>query len=319
MSETVTPDLDTKFMVDPYLNWVKAEGATIHEGAALDLLALAVAPWARFGMKGAVCHAEGRCDYLTAFLFALDAGQSSAPVRHTYEEVFYVLAGSGETLITLSDGHETTIEWGEKKLFAVPINATARHKAGPSGARFVALSDFRYLMGLYRNEAFLFDNPSPLHGRQKRAVDAGLIADPCSGTLSVDELSPLVLADLSVGVDLTALAPKSSTLARRQMQGRHILGVDGQGFSLSFSSQNSDIRRVDWRHGMLFGLKGMQFHQHFNAGSAPARFIAVELGSLSSPMFRSRRSTYGDASVYASGAAIIPRDEERPEVRTALG
>ena len=313
------PDLDTKFMVDPYLNWVKAEGAPIHEGAALDLLTLDVKPWARFGMKGAVCHIEGRCDYLTAFLFALEAGQVSAPIRHTYEDVFYVLSGNGETQITLSDGHEFTIEWGEKKLFAVPINATARHKAGTTGARFVALSDLRYLMGLYRNETFLFGNQSPLHGRQKRAVEASLVADPMQASVSADELLPLALADLSVGVDLTTLGAKSSTLARRQMQGRHILGVDGQGFSLSFSNQTSDIRRVDWRHGMLFGLKGMQFHQHFNAGSVPARFVAVELGSLSSPMFRSRRSTYGDASVYASGAAIIARDQERPEVRAALG
>ncbi|MEN9709089.1 MAG: hypothetical protein RIQ68_1497 [Pseudomonadota bacterium] len=319
MSETMHPDLDTKFMVDPYLNWVKSEGALIHEGAALDLLALDVKPWARFGMKGAVCHIDGRCDYLTAFLFALDAGQSSAPVRHTYEDVFYVLSGSGETQVTLSDGHEVTIEWGEKKLFAVPINATARHKAGASGARLVALSDFRYLMGLYRNEAFLFGNTSPLHGRQKRALDAGLVADPMQAPMTADELSPLPLADLSVGIDLTKLGAKSSTLARRQMQGRHLLGVDGQGFSLSFSNQTGDIRRIDWRHGLLFGLKGMQFHQYFNAGSAPARCISVELGSLSSPMFRSRRSTFGDASVYASGAAVIPRDQERPEVRAALG
>ena len=313
------PDLDTKFMVDPYLNWVKAEGAPIYEGAALDLMALDVKPWARFGMKGAVCHIDGRCDYLTAFLFGLEAGQASAAIRHTYEDVFYVLSGNGETQITLSDGHEITIEWSEKKLFAVPINATARHKAGSSGARFVALSDFRYLMGLYRNEAFLFGNTSPLHGRQKRAIDAGLVVNPMTAPVSADELAPLALADLSVGVDLTTIGAKSSTLARRQMQGRHLLGVDGQGFSLSFSNQTSDIRRMDWRHGMLFGLKGMQFHQHFNASGAPARFVAVELGSLSSPMFRSRRSTYGDASVYASGAAIIPRDQERPEVRAALG
>ena len=318
MSAPVTPDLDTKFMVDPYLNWVKAENALLHEGLALDLLSLDVKPWARFGMKGAICHVEGRCDYLTAFLFVLEAGQASEPVRHIHEDVFYVLAGSGETDITLSDGHRLTIEWGEKKLFAVPINASARHRAGSGGARFVALSDFRYLMGLYRNETFLFSNPSPLHGRQKRAVDEGLIADPLTQAIGNEELSPIPLADLSVGIDLTGLAPKSSTLARRQMQGRHILGVEGNGFTLSFSNATSDIRRIDWRHGILAGLKNMQFHQHFNANAQPARLIGVELGSRSSPMFRSRRAVYGDASVYASGAAIIPRAEERPEVKAAL-
>ena len=318
MSTDVTPDLDTKFMVDPYLNWVKAEGALIHEGPALDLMTLDVKQWSRFGMKGAVCHVDGRCDFLTAFLFALDAGQSSEPVRHTYEEVFYVLAGSGQTHITLSDGHEITIEWGAKKVFSIPVNATARHKAGPQAARFVSLSDLRYLMGLYRNEAFLFGNSSPLHGRQKRALEAGLVKDPISAPPSSDELTPLDLADLSIGVDITTLAPKTSTLARRQFQGRHILGVEGEGFTLSFSHATSEIRRTDWRHGMLVGCKNMQFHQHFNAGGSPARFMGVELGSLSSPMFRSRRAVYGDTSVYASGAAVIPRMDERPEVKAAL-
>lgn len=318
MSETMTPNLDTKFMVDPYLNWVKAEGALIHEGATLDLLALDLRDWPRFGMKGAVCHVDGRCDYLTAFLFELGANQASAASRHIHEDVIYILSGTGTTEITLSDGHQLSIEWTEKSLVAVPINATARHKAGASGARFVALSDFRYLMGLYRNEAFLFVNDAPLHGRQKRALDAGLLAKPLTQAIGNNEMTPLDLADLSVGVDLTALEPKSATLARRQMQGRHILGVDGAGFTLSFSHETSDIRRVHWHHGILVGLKGMQFHQHFNAGDRPARFISVELGSQSSPMFRSRRAIFGDDTVYASGAAIIPREAERPEVKSAL-
>ncbi len=319
MSEQDPGFLDTKFMVDPYLNWVKSEGAPIASGPSLDLFAVEVKDWARFGMKGAVCHVDGRCDFLTTFLFELAAGASSAPMRHVYEEAFYVLSGAGETEITLSNGDKRTIAWAEKKLFAVPVNATARHRAtGTAPARFVALSDFRYLMGLYRNEAFLFGNSAPMHERQSRACAAGLVIDPMAQPDSQDELTPLALADMTVGVDLTTLAPKTSTLARRQMQGRHILGVDGAGFTLSFSSDTSDVLRTDWKHGVLAGLGPMRFHQHFNAGPAPARFVSVELGSMSSPMFRSRRAVYGDTEVYASGAAIIPRSDERPEVRAAL-
>lgn len=319
MSEQDPGFLDTKFMVDPYLNWVKAECAPIVSAPAIDLFAVELKDWARFGMKGAVCHVEGRCDFLTAFLFELAPGASSAPVRHVHEEAVYVLSGAGETEITLSNGDRKTIAWGEKKLFAVPVNATARHRAtGAKPARFVALSDFRYLMGLYRNEAFLFGNSAPMHARQASACAAGLVADPVAHATSNEELTPLALADMSVGVDLTVLAPRMSTLARRQMQGRHILGVDGAGFSLSFSSPTSEITRTDWKHGVLAGFGPMRFHQHFNAGTAPARFISVEMGSMSSPMFRSRRAGYGDTEVYASGAATIPRAEERPEVRDAL-
>lgn len=319
MSERDPGFLDTKFMVDPYMNWLKAEGAAIVSGRAIDLCAVDLQDWPRFGMKGAVCHVDGRCDFLTAFVFELPAGGASAPVRHTYEDVFYALSGTGETEITLSSGDKQTIAWGEKKLFAVPVNATARHRAtGAAPARFVALSDIRYLMGLYRNEAFLFGNSSPMHERQQRACAAGLVADPAAQAVSDAELTPLALADMSVGVDLTRVAPRSSTLARRQMQGRHILGVEGAGFTLSFASQSAEAIRTEWKHGVLVGLGPMQFHQHFNAGAAPARFVSVEMGSMSSPMFRSRRAGYGDTEVYASGAAVIAREDERAEVRAAL-
>lgn len=316
MSEQDPDFLTSKYLVDPYSNWIRDEGAPVIQGDAIDLLAADVAPWARFGMKGAVCHVDGRCDFLTAFLFELAPGASSAPVRRTYEEAFYVLAGAGETEIVLSDGARHCVEWREGELFAVPVNAELRHRnPGAAAARFVSLNDFRYLMGLYRNEAFLFANDAPLRARQDRAMAAGLRAEPRRAPVREDELTPLPLADMSVGVDLTALASGSSTLARRQMQGRHLLGVAGEGFTLSFASETSEITRMDWRHGVLAGCAPMRFHQHFAAGGGPARFIGVELGSQSSPMFRSRRAVYGDRDVYASGAAIVPREAERADVR----
>lgn len=319
MSEQDPGYLDTKFMVDPYLNWVKAEGVPVAQGAALDLFALATKPWARFGMKGAICHLEGRCDYLTAFLFELAPGESSEPSRHVYEDIFYVLEGNGETDVTLSDGTNHRFAWGPKSLFAVPVNATARHHATGSGrVLFVALNDMRYLMGLYRNEGFLFANTSPMHSRQKEAMAAGLTANPATCAMQTGEQSPLPLATLSVAADLTALQPKTSTLARRQMQGRHVLGIDGAGFTLSFASNTSEVTRTEWRHGIIAGLGAMRYHQHFNDGADPARVLSIELGSMSSPMFRSRRAVYGDTSVYASGASVIPREDERAEVCAAL-
>jgi hypothetical protein len=58
----------------------------------------------------------------------------------------------------------------------------------------------------------------------------------------------------------------------------------------------------------------MAFHQHFNASDKQARVMKLELGSLASPIFRSRRFIYGDETVYASGAATIARDCERADI-----
>ena len=194
----------------------------------------------------------------------------------------------------------------------MPVNASCSHKAeGASSARLIALNDMRYLMGLYRNETFIFNNDAPMSARQRKAVEAGFEVNL---SRQMPQQAALSRGDSVIGADLTTLAAKSAGLAKRQMQGSHLLGVTGEGYTLSFESETSDIVKTDWQHGVLTGLPGMTFHQHFNAHAAPTSLMTVELGSLASPMFRSRRAAYGDTDVYASGHEIIPRANERADI-----
>jgi len=301
MSESAH-DLSTKYLVDPYLNWAQGEGVPIVEGAMLDLLSVETKPWARFGVKGAICHVEGRCDFLSTFLFELVPGQSSAPTKHLYEDCFYVLEGAGVSEITLSDGSRREIAWGEGSVFTTPINAACVLRAnGDCGARIVSFNDLRYLMGLYRNETFLFDNASPMSARQAKAMEGALCVDLAS--LKGD--ASLQLGDSAMGADYARLAPGDVTSATRQMQGVHLLGVAGEGTTVSLVSEAGERVTTQWRRGCLTGLAGMAFHQHRNDGPAPAAFLRVELGSQASPLFRSRRAAYGDTEVYASGSAVL--------------
>ena len=301
MSEAA-PDLRAKYLVDPYLNWANAEGVPIVEGATLDLLALETKPWARFGMNGAICHVEGRCDYLSAFLFELTPGQSSAPVRHLYEDCFYVLDGKGVSEIELSNGERCEIGWGPGMVFTTPINATCRLKAdGASRARLLSLNDMRYLMGLYRNEAFLFDNASPMSARQAKALEASLHVD----LAGLNGGAALQLGDSAIGADYIRLAQGARTQAQRQMQGAHLLCASGEATIVSCLDATSERITTRLRHGCLMGLTGMMFHQHRNLGAEPVGLLKVELGSQASPLLRSRRAAYGDQDVYASGSAVL--------------
>ena len=301
MSEAA-PDLRAKYLVDPYLNWANAEGVPIVEGATLDLLALETKPWARFGMNGAICHVEGRCDYLSAFLFELTSGQSSAPVRHLYEDCFYVLEGKGVSEIELSNGERCEIGWGPGMVFTTPVNATCRLKAdGASRARLLSLNDMRYLMGLYRNEAFLFDNASPMSARQAKALEAALHVD----LAGLNGGAALQLGDSAIGADYIRLAQGARTQAQRQMQGAHLLCASGEATIVSCLDETSERITTRLRHGCLMGLTGMMFHQHSNLGAEPLGLLKVELGSQASPLFRSRRAAYGDQDVYASGSAVL--------------
>ncbi len=301
MSE-VTHDLGAKYLVDPYLNWARAEGVPIVEGATLDLLTLETKPWARFGVNGAICHVEGRCDFLSAFVFELAAGQSSAPMQHLYDDCFYVLEGKGVSQITLSNGARHEIVWGEGCVFTIPVNASCVLRAdGATSARLVSFNDLRYLMGLYRNENFLFHNPTPMSARQGAAMETPLSVD----LASMQGHAALQLGDSAIGADYICLEPGAATQAARQMQGVHMLGLRGEGTTVSRISEGAERITIPWRRGSLTGLTGMEFHQQANSGAAPAAFLRVELGSQASPLFRSRRAAYGDTEVYASGSAVL--------------
>jgi hypothetical protein len=125
---------------------------------------------------------------------------------------------------------------------------------------------------------------------------------------------PLTLARGTLSSDINELAPGTYREAKRQMFGAHLLGVEGEGYMLSWEEGAQDYTRTEWRHGVVTAAPGMHFCQHFNAGQGPARYLDVQMGSQNYPNFRYRRAAYGDTSVYAAGNATIPYAEQDPRI-----
>src|SRR5436190_3523546 len=148
-----------RYGVDSYLEWVAAEGVPLVEDYGIYLFDVETKMWPRYGMKGAACHCKGRGDFASMFLFELAPGGSSAPQRHLYEEVIYVLEGTGSTQLELADGTRRSFEWGPRSLFAIPINAKHRHfnGSGQNRALMVATTDMPLIMNIFRNDRFIFD------------------------------------------------------------------------------------------------------------------------------------------------------------------
>ena len=46
-------------------------------------------------------------------LYELSPGKSTLPQRHLFEEVVYVVQGSGNTQLELPNGERRSFEWGE--------------------------------------------------------------------------------------------------------------------------------------------------------------------------------------------------------------
>ncbi len=94
----------SKMLLDPYGDWVKGEGVPVTEDFGIDLLKLDTRPWARLGCDGAIAHLKGRGDFVAVFVLDLVPGGKTAPQRHCYEEVVYVLSGHGSTVIETDQG-----------------------------------------------------------------------------------------------------------------------------------------------------------------------------------------------------------------------
>src|ERR1700734_2167762 len=101
-----------RYGIDSYLDWIEKEGLPVVEDYAIDLFDVETAPWPRYGVKGAAVHLKGRGDFANMFVLELAPGKSTAPQRHLYEEVVYVLEGSGSSQGKFADVSRLSFELG---------------------------------------------------------------------------------------------------------------------------------------------------------------------------------------------------------------
>ena len=101
------------------------------------------------------------------------------------------------------------------------------------------------------------------------------------------------------------------TLRAAQQQGAHVIVLSGSGYSLMWPD-GAEPRRYDWSVGSLIIPPNMWFHQHFNSGSSPARYLAFKHEGVSI------RNAQGVPKAWISrriGGDQIDYIDERPEIR----
>lgn len=337
-------EVDHKFeQVTSHRRWVQSQGIPIlSEFSVPNLKEVPVEPWDRLGARGTYVIFNAVEDMLDAYVLEIGKGGTVKPERHLYEEIVYVLSGRGATTIWNEGGPKRTFEWHEGSMFAIPVNAWHQFFNGQAEetARFYVVSSAPLIMNLFHNDDFIFNNPFVFSDRFDARADFFDGGQELPGrvweTNLVEDIRtfPLLdwkergggginrrfeLANSTLTAHISQFPVGTYKKAHRHGAGANVVIIAGQGYSLLWEEGKEAERvRVEWKVGGVLVPPHMWFHQHFNTGGEPAKYLAIRWGSRNYPLFKSvgeRGKVY--ISVKEGGNQIEYEDEE-PGIREAF-
>ncbi len=298
----VSDDLASKFATEkdtPYRRWVMGQGLDIIGAHYVeDLHRVALKPWPRRGGRGVYINHEASRTSNDCYVCEIPAGGELQPLRQLYEEMIYILDGIGSTTVWNDAGARITFEWSKGSMFAIPLNAWHQHfnGSGQAPARYVAVTNGPVVINLYEDPEFVFNTRHDFKARfngepdyfANRGTQKGLLLET---NFVADAVNlPLVsakergaggghirfnLAKGSMNCHISQFPTATYKKAHCHGPGAHVIILSGEGYSLMWP-EGEEPRRYDWRVGSMIVPPNMWFHQHFNTGTTPARYLAFK-------------------------------------------
>jgi len=290
--------------IDTYTTWQQAQKIPINRGFFIeDLTKVEVAPWEHKGGLGAFVNLDGTGSTNDGYVCEIPPGKQLKEQKHLYEEMVYVLDGHGATSIWQKDGKKHTFEWHPGSLFAIPLNAHYQlfNGQGHAPARYFAVTNAPFMMNLFHNLDFIFgdsftfadrfppEEEEYFSGKGKlwgRKLEVNFVPnvrdiqlyewkERGAGGRNVN----FELAGNVMGSHISEFPVGRYKKAHRHGPGAHVIILGGQGYSLLWPPNDGEMVRVDWKPGSVVVPPNQWFHQHFNSGADPARYLALRWNS----------------------------------------
>lgn len=298
----VSDEMAKKFATEkntPYEAWVKNEGLDIISAHYIrNLHTVELKSWPRRGGSGVYINHEASRTSNDCYVCEIPAGKQLEPQRQLFEEMIYVLDGRGSTSVWNEKGKKVTFEWKAGALFAIPLNTWHQHfnGSGKEPARFVAVTNGPMVINLYESAEFVFNTAFDFESRfagdpdyfSKKPEQKGLLLEtnfvPDAinlGLISAKERGAggghirFNLAKGSMNSHISQFPVGTYKKAHAHGPGAHVIILSGEGYSLMWPEGDSP-RRYDWQEGSMVVPPNMWYHQHFNTGTTPARYLAFK-------------------------------------------
>jgi quercetin dioxygenase-like cupin family protein len=316
-----------------------------------DVRSLELGPWQRLGGRGAYVQLTGAEDQTGMYVAEIPPGGALEPEAHMFEAICYVLAGRGATEFWREGEPKRLMEWQKDSLFALPLSVNHRFiNLSDEPALYLAITNAPIVINLYLNTEFVYGERFAFRDRYASESDY-FSADPRTAALPYGEIvyeNNFIPDFKRVRLDHPPEgASRGEGYARRYLRlggnrmltfaseypagtyttahwhegGVHIFIAAGKGFTLMWppeagqrpweSGHADQVKRIDFQEGTVYSPPTGWWHQHFNTGDTPVRYIPTGSGL---PKTRAD----GRAWVYTSireGGHQLDYDLEDPHVK----
>jgi oxalate decarboxylase/phosphoglucose isomerase-like protein (cupin superfamily) len=298
----VSQELADKFKTEketPYLRFVRGEGLDIISAQYVpNLRTVELKPWPRRGGRAVFINHEASRTSNDCYVCEIAPGGKLSPTHHLYEEMTLVLSGRGSTTVWNNAGARVTFEWKAGAIFAIPLNCRYQHfnGSGQEPARYVAVTNFPSVLNLYGDTDFVFDTTYDFVNRFSGEADYFSAKGEQIGFLLQTNFVPdavnlplitakergaggghirFNMARGSIASHISQFPVATYKKAHAHGPGAHVIVLSGEGYSLMWP-EGEEPHRYDWQPGTLIVPPNAWFHQHFNSGPTPARYLAFK-------------------------------------------
>jgi oxalate decarboxylase/phosphoglucose isomerase-like protein (cupin superfamily) len=295
----------------PYDLWMESVDIPVHKGYFVsDLRSVELGWWEERQCSAAFVQLMGQEGVSEARVTEIPPGKALRPMQFALDEVIYVLEGRGLTTVSAGEGGlQRTFEWQKHSLFLVPQHHLRQH-SNMQGDRPVRLLHYNYLpiaLSIIQDPDFFFSGhyapPEPFGAQDGDFYSEAKVAP--EGTLDLagmrrnlwfgnffpdmrawdrlDALHSRGAGGHSVQIQfprsqmschMSVFPARTYKKAHRHGPGRVIVIPAGEGYSVLWEEGKNKVV-VPWQEASVFVPPEKWFHQHFNVGGTPARYLAL--------------------------------------------
>jgi len=292
----------------PYDVWIESTGVPIHKGYYIeDARTVEVGPWPERECNACFLELAG-CEGVTeARITEIPAGKTLPPLRFSLDEIVYVVEGRGTTTVWSESSPKKTFEWQKHSLFLLPRNHSHQltNMQGNAPARLLHYNYLPSALAITPDPDFFFKNPysgdGSLNAREGEFYSEAKVILPSGENESSgraywngnffpdmrawDRLVPfrgrgagghvvwIQYPTSTITNHMSVFPAQTYKKAHRHGPGVVIIIPSGEGFSVMWP-EGQDKVFIPWHEGSVFVPPNRWFHQHFNVGSAPGRYLA---------------------------------------------